>query len=99
MIKALINGIISLVISLVNLLLTPINTLINNNLPGVAHALELINSFFDKLGEVCPFVISYFGLSTELLNLIVDLSVFILSIPLLVTTIKVAVKWYNNLKV
>lgn len=99
MIKALINGIMSLVISLVNLILTPIDLLINSMLPSLGELLDYISSFFDMLGEVVPFVISYTGLNPLILSAIIDLTYFILMAPLAINTIKLAVSWYNKLKV
>lgn len=99
MIKALINGIMSLVISLVNLILAPIDAVINSALPSLSEAFDYISGFFDTLGNVVPFVISYTGINAVVLNIIIDLFVFILSVPLIVHTIKLAIKWYNKLKV
>lgn len=99
MIKAIINGIMSLVISLVNLILSPIDIVINNALPSLSSAFEYISNFFDMLGGVVPFVVSYTGINEVVLNIVIDLAVFILSVPLIVYTIKLAVKWYNTLKV
>lgn len=99
MIKALINGIMSLVISLVNLILAPIDALINSYLPGLSNAFSYINDFFEYLGNIVPWVISYTGINAIVLNIIIDLIVFILTVPLLVHTIKLAVSWYNKLKV
>lgn len=98
MIKALLSGIFKLIISLVNLLLLPIDTLISNYLPSLSEALEYITQFFEKIGELIPFAISYFGLNTIVLSIIVAIMTFILTVPLLVNTVKLALAWYNKLK-
>lgn len=99
MIKIIINGIMSLVIGLVNLLLSPIDLAINNALPSLANAFDLVSNFFDTIGNIVPFVISYTGLTPLVLNIIIDIFVFILSVPLLVDVVKLAIRWYDKLKI
>lgn len=98
MIKAIINGIMSLVIGLVNILLKPIDLLINQFLPGLDNAFSVINNFFDMLGDVVPWLISYTGLSSVLISTIVDILVFILTVPIMIEAIKLAIRWYDKLK-
>lgn len=98
MINALITGVFNLVIGLVNLLLYPIDYAITHTLPGLSNAFELISDFFEHLSGVVPFVISYTGLTTTTIVIILELSVFILSAPIIIQTIKVAIKWYRTIK-
>lgn len=98
MIKAIIKGVMSLIISLVDVLLAPIDTVISTALPSLANALNLVNNFFDFIGGVVPFVISYTGINEIVLNIVIDLSVFILTVPLMVSAIKLAIRWYDKLK-
>ena len=99
MIKAIINGVFSLIISLVNLLLVPIDNVITRYLPSLSSGLSVINGFFDSLGDVVPWVISFTGLSSTTINLIIDLIVFIYTAPILVQSVKLAIKWFDKLKV
>lgn len=98
MIKAIINGIFKLIMSLVTLLLSPIDYLIEQFLPDVANIIDYVGSFFDYIGDFIPFVISYTGLNQLVLNGIYVILVFILTVPLMVHTIKLALAWYNKLK-
>lgn len=98
MIKAIINGVISLVISLVNILLSPINTIINQFLPSLSSALNSVSGFFDMIGDIIPWLVSYTGLDANLISFIIDAAVFVFTVPLLVQTVKVAIKWYDKLK-
>lgn len=98
MIKVIINGIISLVLALVQLILYPIDLLINQYMPGLSEAFNLVSNFFDLIGDIIPFVLSYTGLTVELISMIVDILVFIYTLPYLVHSIKQAIKWYNSLK-
>lgn len=98
MIKALINGIFKLVISLVSVLLAPIDALIEQFLPNISNALDTVSGFFSFIGDFIPFVISYTGLSPFTLTIIIEIFTFILTVPLMVQTVKLALAWYNKLK-
>ncbi len=98
MINAIINGIMSLIISLVSGILYPIDALINRFLPSVGDALGYVGDFFETLGGVVPFVLSYTGISLEFISICVDLIVFVYTLPLAVHAIKLAIKWYQSLK-
>ena len=99
MIKALINGIFKLVLALVNLILLPIDSLISNYLPSVSNALDTIASYFSWVANLIPWGISWFGLSSTTISLFVGYLTFELTVPLLIHTIKLAIQWYNALKV
>lgn len=99
MIKAIIMGIFKLILGLVNVLLIPIDTLIAQFLPSLDNALNSISEFFDYIGGFIPWVISYTGLSPLFLTIIIDIIVFILTVPLMVSAIKLALAWYNKLKI
>lgn len=99
MIKKIITGIFKLVISLVNVLLLPIDTLITNYLPSVSSALDMVASFFTWVSNLIPWAVSWFGLSSTTLSLFVAYTTFELTVPLLVHTVKLAISWYDKLKV
>lgn len=99
MIKAIIKGIFKLIISLVNLILLPIDSLISNYLPSVSSAIDMVSAFFNWVSNLIPWGISWFGLSSTTITLFVAYTTFELTVPLLVHTIKLAIKWYNSLKV
>ncbi len=98
MIKAIISGVFKLIISLVSVILSPIDNLIAQFLPGLDTAFFYIANFFDYIGGIVPWLISYTGLNTLVLTAIIDIIIFILTVPLMVHTIKLAVAWYNKLK-
>ena len=98
MIQALLNGIFTLITNLVSLILTPIDLLIENALPDLQTGLNAIGSFLSICVSSVGWVLSVFGLSSTCLSLIVLYFVFKLTLPLLVHTIKLAIKWYNALK-
>lgn len=98
MINALITGIFNIIISLVNVVLAPIDLLIKQFLPDLSTAINAIGSMFGLVGNVLGFVVSLTGLSSTALSLIVMYYTFKLTMPVLVSAIKQAIKWYNALK-
>lgn len=98
MINALLKGIMSLIMNLVGVLLSPIDLLIQNFLPDLSGAINAIGSLFNLVSNTLGFCVSLTGLSSATLSLIVLYFTFKLTVPLLVSTIKTAIKWYNALK-
>lgn len=98
MINALLKGIFSLIISLVNLLLSPIDAIIENAFPSISSGLEYVSNFFNWVCGVIPWAISWFGLPSVIITLLVGYYTFKLTVPLAVHTVKLAVKWYDKLK-
>lgn len=98
MINAILTGIFKLIIGLVSLILSPIDALITNALPGLDSALTAVANFFTYIGSSIGWVISLTGLSSETLSLIVLYFTFKLTAPMLFYMIKLAISWYNKLK-
>lgn len=98
MINALITGIFNVIISLVNVVLAPIDLLIKQFLPDLSTAISSIGGMFGLVGNVLGFVVSLTGLSSTALSLIVMYYTFKLTVPVLVSAIKQAIRWYNALK-
>lgn len=98
MINAILTGIIKLIVSLVELILYPIDALITSSLPDLANALTAIGDFFGLISNVVGWVVSLTGLSNETISLIVMYFTFKLTAPLLFYMIKLAISWYDKLK-
>ena len=98
MINAILKGIISLIIGLVSLILTPIDNLIQSALPELSNAFTAIGNFLNLISSGIGWVISLTGLSSEAISLIVAYFVFALTAPMLFYMIKLALSWYNRLK-
>lgn len=98
MINALLTGIFKLIIGLVSIILTPIDALITSALPSLDNALTAVANFFNYIGSSIGWVISLTGLSSETLSLIVLYFTFKLTAPMLFYMIKLAISWYNKLK-
>lgn len=98
MINAILKGIMSLIISLVQILLYPIDTLIGTLLPSLTNALNGVSALFNYIGTAIGWVVSLTGLSSETISLIIAYYGFILTAPLLFYLIKLALSWYDKLK-
>lgn len=99
MINAIINGIFTLVLGLVDLILTPIDSLIESFLPALSDVLNYIGQFFNYILQFIPYICSWLHLPTFLVDFVIAYYIFKLSVPLLVHTIKLAISWYDRLKV
>ena len=98
MINAILKGIISLIIGLVSLILTPIDNLILTALPNLSNALTAVGNFLTLISNGIGWAVSLTGLSNEALSLIVMYFTFKLTAPMLFYMIKLALSWYNKLK-
>lgn len=98
MINAILKGLFNLVISLVSLILTPIDALINSAFPSIASGLGYITDFFNYIGGMMSWLLSWFHLPQAFLNLVVGYLIFKLTVPLTIHTIKLALHWYHILK-
>lgn len=98
MINKLLMGIFKIIISLVNLLLTPIDTLISQFLPGLDNAFTMVGNLVQQLCNIIPWVMSWLGVSSIVISLLVSYLTFKMSVPIVVHTVKLAIKWYDKLK-
>lgn len=98
MIGKILQGIMNLIISLVSLILLPIDALITSALPDLSNALNSISQFLNVALQSIGWVISLTGLSSNVISLIVIYYGFSLTAPLLFYMIKLALQWYDKLK-
>lgn len=98
MINKLLMGVFKLVISLVNVILTPINLLITNYLPDISNALSLIRQLFNTCFTYIGWVLDSMFVSRETISLLIAVLTMRLTIPLAISSVKLAIKWYNSLK-
>lgn len=98
MINAIITGIMNLIMGLVNVLLSPIDLLISQFLPDLGNGFSAINSFLDYCIQYIGWVIDFTGIPSSCIGLIVSYYTFKLTVPIIVATIKLAIQWYDKLK-
>lgn len=98
MINAILSGIFSLIIGLVNILLTPIDLAISAALPDLSSAISAVGGYFQLALSNVGFAISMTGLSSTSISILVLYYTFKLTLPITFATIKLAIKWYDKLK-
>lgn len=98
MINALLTGIMNLILSLVSVLLKPIDLLISTVVPDFSTAINGVASMLEYALQFVGFVIDATGISSATISLIVLYYGFALVVPLGVSAVKTAIKWYNALK-
>lgn len=98
MIGKILNGIFSLVIGLVTVLLAPIDALISSLLPDLSNALTYVANLFSFVNGVIGYAIDASGLSDISIALIVSYYTFTIGSTMAISTVKLALKWYNMIK-
>ena len=98
MINAIIKGLIKLIMSLIGVLLTPLDMLISTILPDLSMVFTAVADMFSLVGNIFGYVVYMSGLPSELLSLIALYYTFKLTAPILFSVTKMAIKWYNALK-
>lgn len=99
MISAILKGIFSIIMKLVNVLLMPINLIISKFLPGIDNVLTNIRAFINLIFQYVGFIMDSLCISSETISFMILVFTFMLTAPLLVSSIKLVINWYNNLKV
>lgn len=97
MINAIINGLLSFVSQLIEACFFPLDTLISNYMPDVTAILSYISNFFNLLENYGAFVLSYTGLTHEIIGFAVLMIVATIYIAFLTLGIKLILRWYRML--
>lgn len=98
MINKILTGVIKLIVSLVSILLSPIDNLITSALPDLSTALDSVSAFINLCMSSIGWVISLTGIPPTAISIIVTYFTFKLTAPLLFYFIKLAISWYNAIK-
>ena len=99
MINAIITGIFKLITRLVGVVLLPIDALIETALPTLSGWINAAGTFIGYCTQSIGWVLSAIGISGNIITMIIAYYTFKLTLPLLVYTIKLAIKWYDKLKI
>lgn len=99
MIKKIISGIFKLIIGLVQVLLAPIDALISSALPDLAAGINAVYSFLSLCMTSIGWVLSVFAIPPGALSLLVLYYGFKLTVPIAISTVKLAIRWYDKLKI
>ena len=99
MIAAIVSAIFQVISYIIQIVLYPIDALITNALPSLASGIAAVSSFLSICTRHIGWVLSAIGLSSECISFIVLYFTFKLTFPITVYTIKLAIRWYNKIKV
>lgn len=99
MINAFLKGMFNFVGNITTVILLPITTAISNVLgPSVNEFFQPVSNLFNYLEQFVPLSVSYLGLTSETFAILLTLFVATITIPIAVHGFKLALKWYNSLK-
>lgn len=98
MIKAIINGIFKLIISLVSTILTPIDYAIERFLPGLGDLAEIVGTFIGYATQYAGWFVDASFIHPVVITGIIGYYTFKLTFWITIHTIKLAISWYNALK-
>lgn len=91
--------ILDLIIFLVNTILSPIDLLISGLVPNYADTTILITNMLNVALNYVNYVLDSVGFESITILLLVNYLIFKLTVPLQIWVVKVAIKWYDKLKV
>lgn len=98
MINKLLLGIIKLITSIVSVLLTPINSLVTAIIPDLTKYFNIIENLFEYMFQYVDWFIDALMINSDTISLVIICITARLTIPVAISTTKLAVKWYNQLK-
>lgn len=98
MIESIFNVIIFIVFKVVQVILLPIDLLIENAMPELSTALDNVSQYFVYVGTYINWIFDMMMLGSFAIGLLSAYYVFKLTLPLNVWLVKLALKWYNTLK-
>lgn len=94
----ILNLVISFVFFVVQLITLPIDLIIQQMLPGVSTAFTAIGNLFNLIAQGLGWAISASGIPYAAIALIATYWIFKLGFPVIIWGIKLAIKWYNAIK-
>ena len=95
--KLIITVIINFVTGIMGFIFTPIDTLISSNMPNLAYALSQVANFFLWLVQFVNWALSWLPLSANTWSFIIATLIFRFTIPIVVDSVKLIVKWWHAL--
>lgn len=98
MINGIVDIILNFVVGIVNIILTPIDLLIQNFLPNISNIIGYINGLINVILTYVGWVVDSLCIPQPVIIILTDFLIFKLTFPYAIWFIKLAIKWYNNLK-
>lgn len=98
MVNALLNGILNFVMGLVNVLLLPLDTLIQTTIPGFVDVLNYVEDLISMLLGFIPWILSWFNFPMVVITWVASYFIAKFTLTLLIHPIKLALAWWRTLK-
>lgn len=95
--KLIINVILKFLMFSINAVLLPINLIVENSLPEVVDAFNRVTSFLEWLKDFIAWVLSWLPLGSDFYSFMVAVIIFRFTVPLLMSGVKLVVKWWHSL--
>ena len=97
MINNILIGIISFVTNIIQTISQPINDLINRNIPELSSAFNWVSSFFQMAGTYICWCRDSLFIETDTMALVIVVIGLRLSLPLLISGVKLAIRWWDSI--
>lgn len=97
MVNALLKGLLNFIISLISVVMAPLDTALNTLLPSFSDVLTLFGNFIDRILSIIPWALSWFHIPTALLSFVCLYLIAKITISVGVHEIKLALAWYRKL--
>lgn len=98
MISFILKGILALLTNLLSIFLAPINSLLTSLVPDFTSALTSLGHWFSQAGTYAGFILDSMFISHETISILISVLVMRLTLPYLLSAIKIVVKWWRALK-
>lgn len=98
MIQAILEGVFSVILDLINALLMPLNALINAVVPSFSDMVGVVVNGFNAVFSYIGWAVNGTLLWSETISFIIIVITFKLTLPYTISAIKTAVKWFRSLK-
>lgn len=95
--QELVNGLISLFIGIVNILLAPINTIINTYVPDMSEFILNLSPYFEMIDDFIPWIKDLFLLPQYCYTLVVAFITFRIIAMIGTNTYKLVLKYWETL--
>ena len=97
MIRVIIIGVLRLLSLILNVILYPINLILETAVPSVENVFTHINEFFSTIENYALFGLSYTGIQPAYIQVMTILLIAIITIPMLVHALKLIARWWETL--
>lgn len=97
MINSILKGLLSFIISLISVVMAPLDSALNTLLPQFSDVLTMFGNFIDRILSIIPWALSWFNIPIALLSFVCAYLIAKITISSMVHEVKLALAWYRKL--